>query len=119
MDDNLQCDDSQHPRCGTDWQDSRGYDRIHVVCSDCCTPLDGIYDPFLLFLMFNVALEQIVIFGTGHLARTVYEHIQDDDRFEVVTFTMDAPDKDALFDLPVVDFKEIESRLVPPSTGCL
>lgn len=74
----------------------------------------GIYDPFLLFLIFNAVLEQIVIFGTGHLARTVYEHIQDDDRFEVVAFTVDAPDTDnTLFGVPVVDFKEIESRFDP------
>jgi len=58
-------------------------------------------------------LEKIILFGIGQLSQLLHDYIQDDGQFEIVAFTADHPDVDTLYDLPVIDFANIETRFSP------
>ena len=58
-------------------------------------------------------LEKIIIFGIGQLAQLLYDYIEEDKQFEVVAFTSDNPTMDKLYNLPVVDFSNVEKQYSP------
>lgn len=58
-------------------------------------------------------MDKIILFGTGQLAQLLYDYIQDDGQFEIVAFTADKPDMDTLYDLPVIDFNDLEIQYSP------
>jgi len=60
-------------------------------------------------------VEKVVLFGTGQIASVVYSYLTYDSPYEVAAFAVDRKEikEDALFDLPVVPFEDVES-IYPP-----
>ncbi len=63
----------------------------------------------------NNAMEKVVIFGNGPVARSAYLKLTHDSPHKVVAFTID-PDyltEETMYDLPVVPFPEVSRRFPP------
>ncbi len=64
-------------------------------------------------------MPDLVIFGTGDIARLAHFYFGRDTDLRVVAFTVDASHRDAgeLLGLPLVDFESVERRFPPSSFG--
>ncbi|HKO63227.1 MAG TPA: acetyltransferase [Pyrinomonadaceae bacterium] len=60
-------------------------------------------------------MKKIIIIGDGETAELAYEYFTHDSPFEVVGFAVEKAyrKKDILFDLPIIDFEEIEQHYPP------
>lgn len=57
-------------------------------------------------------MQKVIIFGTGDISQIAHLYLSEDDRYEVVAFTMDKEyiKEDSLFGLPVVPFANLEEK---------
>jgi sugar O-acyltransferase (sialic acid O-acetyltransferase NeuD family) len=62
-------------------------------------------------------MRDVIIFGMGQVAEVIHHYLTEEGGRNVVAFTVDAEFRTAetVFDLPVVDFEEVEQRF-PPDT---
>lgn len=64
-------------------------------------------------------MKDVVIFGIGELAQLAYYFLKNDSDYNVVAFTVDRQYKkqETCFDLPVIDFENVETIYSPASVG--
>lgn len=57
-------------------------------------------------------MQKVIIFGTGDISQIAHLYLSEDDRYEVVAFTMDKEyiKEDSFFGLPVVPFANLEEK---------
>lgn len=62
-----------------------------------------------------MAMEKLVIFGAGDIARLAHYYFKNDSSYDVVAFTVDKAyiKEDRFLDLPLVAFEEIKSKYPP------